>query len=201
MTQRHNSNLGSWRFPILVTLLALILTASGAPSAHTQISKETASGWLKSIREKADEAENTLNVAKIEDTFNSVNCDIEVINGDTIVDGLKEAIDAIVEKCVATADNLARAFSETELPEEVNESTLSYYDSCSQWMPQGEKLEYSHPLEDLEMIETNRGGLMDVNLSHSSVILLGPSSSQRVSIQKDIQRTAELDEVFMYFFN
>lgn len=197
MGQQHNFGSGSWRFPTLITFLTLILTASGAPSAHTQISKETASGWLKSIREKADTAENTLNVAKIEDTFNSVHCDIEDIDGDTIVDGLKEAIDAVVEKCVTTADNLAKAFSETELPEEVNESSLSYYDSCSQWMPQGEKLEYSRPLEDLELIETNRGGQMNVNLSHSSVILLGPSSSHRVSIQKDIQRTAELDDVFM----
>lgn len=184
---------------VMIMMMAGVIAAVATAAAYqgNQITKETAASWLKSIRGKADEAERALNPASIEEAFNSVHCDIEQIDGDTIVDGLKEFIEGVVDKCVTTADNIAKALSETELPETVNESALLFYDSCSEWLPAGEALQHSRPLSDLDMVTTNRGGTMDVNLSHSSVILLGPTSSQRTSIQKDIQRTAALDEVFM----
>ena len=191
------------RLSLVVMTVGMMMTGVAVAGAATaayqgnQITKETAASWLRNIRGKADEAERALNPTSIEDAFNSVHCDIEQIDGDAIVDGLKEFIEGVVDKCVTTADNIAKALSETELPEAVNESALLFYDSCSEWLPAGEALQHSRPLSDLEMVATNRGGTMDANLSHSSVILLGPTSSQRTSVQKDIQRTAALDEVFM----
>lgn len=188
---------GLWALRLLALVAVNVVIASATLNGNTQLSKETVSEWLKKIKEESNRAETSLGVTKIEETFNGVGCDVELIDGDSIVDNLKEVIDDVIDKCVTTANNLAEAFSKTELPDKINESTFSYYDSCSEWMPPGETLQYSLPVTDLEMISTERGGTMEVNLSHSSVILLGPTSSQRVSIQKDIQRTAELDEVFM----